>query len=196
VAEHSGLIVDVGDWVLEETCRQIARWRAELGVEVPPTAVNISARQLRDPGIVSRIAGLLERYDLDASRLTLELTETLVMERGTGEATLVALHDLGLRIALDDFGTGHSSLSRLHGLPIDTLKIDRAFVSQLHDPERGEAIAAAIVAMADTLGLRVVAEGVETHEQLEILRRLGCTYAQGFLLGRPVPAVDYAAHLR
>ena len=186
LAEESGLIVPLGRWVLGEACRQAAAW-SSVGV-----AVNVSTRQLVDRRLVTDVADILSRTGLDPARLTLEITETLIMERL--ESSLELLHQLkalGVRLSLDDFGTGYSSLSYLERLPLDVLKLDRSFVSGLDRGEDEPAIVAAIIEMGRALGVTVIAEGVETEEQLERLRGLGCAYAQGFHFARPQPAAAF-----
>jgi EAL domain-containing protein (putative c-di-GMP-specific phosphodiesterase class I) len=180
VAEDCGLIVDVGSFVLDEACRQLVAWRedgmvaGDVGV-----AVNVSARQLALPGFAAEVASVLARHGLQSSPrlLGLEITESLLMESGApAAATLAALAALGVGLLLDDFGTGASSLARLKRFPVDTLKIDRAFITGLGaGSEADDAIVAAIVALAGKLNLRVVAEGVETPEQLDILASSAAT---------------------
>ncbi len=188
LAEESGLIVPVGTWVLEEACHQSARWH-ETHPEWPPlrVAVNLSARQLTDelPAIV---ANALLRTGAHPSRLTLELTETLLMETGHfATDILAALRAVGVQIALDDFGTGYSSLSYLQRFPLDVLKLDRSFIAGLGTEPSAAKIVAATIDMARALGMSVVAEGVETAEQLQYLRDFGCHFAQGYHLARPQP---------
>ena len=187
VLEDSGLILPVGAWAIRTACVELANWdRAGL----PPLslAVNLSARQFRQPFLARFIEDTLAEAGIDPHRLEIELTESLLME--DNEATsgvLAALAHMGVRVAMDDFGTGHSSLSYLKRFDIDTLKIDRSFVSELpHDPE-DKAIATAIVAMGHSLHMKVVAEGVETLEQARCLREVGCDEMQGYLLSRPMP---------
>jgi diguanylate cyclase (GGDEF)-like protein/PAS domain S-box-containing protein len=203
LAEDTGLIGALGAWVMGEAARQLAQWRAELpgaaGLEV---SVNVSPRQLRDPGLVDAVATTLGEHGLPPAALKLELTESsLVEDPDTAAGVLRALKRREVQVYLDDFGTGYSSLSSLHRLPLDALKIDRSFVSEMDGSStgayRGAEIVRTIVAMARSLGVRVVAEGVETREQLAALRALGCDYAQGFLISPPLSASDFeAAFLR
>jgi len=188
VLEELGLVVDVGDWVLAESCRQLKRWHQEK-VRVPKVSVNISARQFSDGQLGTRIASILKETGLSPACLELELTESILM-REVSEALqiLASLKNLGLSIAVDDFGTGYSSLNYLKQFPIDVLKIDRTFVDGLPSGEQDAQIVRAIIAMAHSLNLAVIAEGVETHEQLEFLREHGCDEIQGYLFGRPMPA--------
>ena len=184
VAEHSGLIVQLGTRVLREACRQIAAF----GRDDLRLTVNLSARQVEQPGLVETVSRALTDSGLAPDRLGLEITEGLLMDDSDGIAdTLRALKGLGVRLVLDDFGTGYSSLSYLKRFPLDQLKIDRSFVGGICEREEDRAIVRAIVAMAQALGLGVIPEGIETEEQLALLESLGCEYAQGFLLGRPAP---------
>ena len=185
VAEASGLIGDVGRWVLGAACEQGRRWR-DAGHPVR-IAVNLSAVEFRHPNLPAQIAGALTRADLDPSLLELEITESAYMDREADKPHpgVEEVRRLGVRLAIDDFGTGWSSLAYLKWLPFDVLKIDRSFVRNLGDDPRDEAIIATIVTLARQLDKTVVAEGVETERQLQALRRLGCQEAQGFLLGRP-----------
>jgi diguanylate cyclase (GGDEF)-like protein len=184
LAEELGLMVPLGRWALQEGCRQMAAW-ADRHVQM---SLNISGKQLLQSDLVSQIARAADAAGASLERLDLEVTEDVLMKDGESAGiVLTELKGLALRVSIDDFGTGHSSLSLLHRLPIDTLKIDRSFVAELsHHPETLE-IVRAIVSLGHTLGMGVVAEGVETEEQLAELRRLGCDYAQGFLFS---PAVD------
>jgi diguanylate cyclase (GGDEF)-like protein/PAS domain S-box-containing protein len=203
LAEDTGLIGALGAWVMGEAARQLAEWRAELpaaaGLEV---SVNVSPWQLREPGLVDAVADTLGEHGLPPAALKLELTESsLVEDPATAAGVLRALKRRQVQVYLDDFGTGYSSLSSLHRLPLDALKIDRSFVGEMDGAStgahRGAEIVRTIVAMARSLGVRVVAEGVETREQLAALRALGCDYAQGFLISPPLPAAEFeAAFLR
>ncbi|HAQ74543.1 MAG TPA: GGDEF domain-containing protein, partial [Pseudomonas sp.] len=181
--EELGLIADVGDWILDEACRQIATWQAA-GRSVPRVSVNLSARQFGDGALEQRIARTLQASGISPSCLELELTESILMQE-VGEAMrmLESLKRLGLSIAVDDFGTGYSSLNYLKRFPIDVLKIDRSFVDGLPAGEQDAQITRAIIAMAHSLGMTVIAEGVETQAQLDFLREHGCDEVQGFLLG-------------
>ena len=196
VAESSGHIVDIGLWALKEACRQQRVWRDEYGVDVM-VAVNLSARQLSDPDVVERVRVAVLRQGVDPRRIKLEITESLLVDdMRMAIDVLTRLRALGLRLSIDDFGTGYSSLSRLGELPIDEIKIDKFFVDGIGKEGTRETILNAAIAMGHGLGLTVVAEGVETHEQLSYLRAHQCDYTQGFLLSRPVPAEDALDLLR
>jgi diguanylate cyclase (GGDEF)-like protein/PAS domain S-box-containing protein len=198
LAEETGLIVPLGRFVLEEACGQLAAWRrTEPGLAGLGVTVNLSGRQLADPGLPAWIGEVLERNDLDASALCLEITESiLVDDAGTAAESLLALRELGVRLAVDDFGTGYSSLLSLRRFPVQVLKLDRSFVSGLGRNERDTAIVGSVIDLAHGLGLIAVAEGVETCAQLEALRSFGCDQAQGYLWSPPVPAAEAGALLR
>lgn len=191
LAEETGLIVDLGAWVLEEACRQAQDWRAWLPGRPPLTiSVNVSAGQFQ-PALVDLVAGVVAGSGMAPSCLCLEVTESIVMaDVESTIAILRQLKSLGVLVSIDDFGTGYSSLAYLRRFPIDELKIDRSFVDGLGREAEDTAIVAAVVAMAHAMELSVVAEGVETPEQLERLRILGCEEAQGYYFSRPVPAGD------
>ncbi len=188
IAEHSGAIVELGLWVLEQACLDLQLWDELCPGNDLRISVNISARQLRDRSVGPQIARVLHRTRVDPRRLVLEVTESLLMDDGeAATATLWQLRALGIRIAVDDFGTGYSSLSRLVDLPLDDLKIDRSFIAELDRSDAGATIVNAAIAMAHGLGLKVVAEGVETDEQLDFLMGAGCDHGQGYLFSPPVP---------
>lgn len=196
VAEETGLIQTLGEWALREACRQNRHWQ-ELGLPAISVAVNLSAYQLRQPSLALAVARVLEETGLEPRWLELELTETAVMDspRATAE-TLQRLKALGVTLAVDDFGTGYSSLSHLSSFPFDTLKIDRSFVADIiHAPDQAT-IAMTIIAMASSLRLRVIAEGVETEAQAVYLRDKGCDELQGYLFSRPLPAPELELQLR
>ncbi len=189
LAEETGLIVGIGELVLRDACRQAARWAAVSDTRPLTVTVNLSARQLAHPEIVDVVTSALEDAGLDAGRLVLEMTETVLMQdREAAAATLWQLKALGVRIAIDDFGTGYSSLAYLRRFPIDMLKIAREFVDGLGRDEHDDVITRAIVDLAGTLGLLTVAEGIETHDQQTIVTALGCDLGQGYLFSRPVDA--------
>ena len=187
IAEHAGVIGMLGVHVIETAVRQLAQWR-EGGVANLRLAINLSVLQLRRPGLVELIEGLYAETGFPLSQIEVEITEGALLEKGElSTAVLLQLSQQGCRIAIDDFGTGYSSLSYLHRLPIHRLKIDRSFIAQVQDEGHDSAIAASIIAMAHHLGLEVTAEGVETAEQLEFLRRHHCDEAQGYLFSTPRP---------
>jgi diguanylate cyclase (GGDEF)-like protein len=196
VAEETGLIVALGQWVVEEACRQAATWQAALGDKAPLMGVNLSARQFQRPELLADIRRALGSARLDPRRLKLEITESVVMaDAETTVETLHALKALGIGLAIDDFGTGYSSLAYLKKFPVDTLKVDRSFVDGLGEDPQDTAIVQSVVALARALGLSVTAEGVETEVQYQRLRELGCERAQGYLFAHPCPAAEISALL-
>jgi diguanylate cyclase (GGDEF)-like protein len=198
VAEDTGLIVDIGAWVIDESCKHLAELRRLIpATENISVAVNVSARQLRDASLLDQVARALLRHSLPASCLVLELTESLVMEDvRVFTSVLSALRDCGVRIAIDDFGTGYSSLAYLRQLPVDKVKIDRSFITDLSDGGAGTSLVAAVVTIARSLGLSTVAEGVETDAQVALLHQLGCDEAQGFRYAEARPASEMAETIR
>ncbi len=196
LAEVTGLISQIGPWALRTACGQARRWH-EQGHGSLLLSVNVSPRQFLEGDLVAQVASALEETGLDPSLLELEITESLAMQRAEATAaTLGRLKSLGVRVAIDDFGTGYSSLAYLKRFPLDTLKIDRSFVQDIHDDPVAAAISRAVIVMAHTLKLRVVAEGVESEEQRDFLAASGCDYMQGYLFGRPVPATTCESLLR
>ncbi len=186
VAEGNGLIVELGAWILRNACAQAARWRAEYGpAALERISVNVSARQLAEPGLLDVVASALDESGLPATCLTVEVTETAVFDTERAVEVLTALNRTGVCIALDDFGTGQSSLSLLQLIPVDVLKVDKSFVDNIAMAGRHAVIATALIQVADGLGLTAVAEGVETAEQAAELYRLGYRLAQGYHFGRP-----------
>jgi EAL domain-containing protein (putative c-di-GMP-specific phosphodiesterase class I) len=192
VAEEIGLIVAIGEWVLRRACADAATWPNNTKV-----AVNLSPIQMLNAKLVPVVMGALASSGLPASRLELEITESVLMQNT--EATLAALHQLrslGVKISMDDFGTGYSSLSYLRRFPFDKLKIDRCFISDLSkDDESGLAIVRSVTALAKSLGMITTAEGVETEEQMKLVRMVGCTEVQGYYFGRPQPLKDISRML-
>ena len=196
VAESSGVIGPLGEWVLREVCRQGQAWR-NAGLPDVTLAVNVSPRQFHLTDLAGCAAAALADSNFPARLLELEITESALAERTEeARAVLVRLRELGLRIAVDDFGTGYSSLAQLKRFPIDVLKIDQGFIRDIPHSADDMAISAAIIAMGHSLGMQVLAEGVETAEQLAFLHGRGCDTYQGYLCSRPVPADDFAALLR
>ncbi len=194
LAEETGLIVSIGEWVLREACRQTRAWLDE-GLEPGTVSVNLSVRQFRQEGLVRTVSRILEETGLEPSRLERELTESMVMHNvDAAIAILQGLKQLGVRLSVDDFGTGYSSLSYLKDLPIDTLKIDRSFVRDIGAGEEADegVLAQAIISLAHALHLKVIAEGVETDPQMRFLRRHQCDEVQGFFHGEPVAPEQHA----
>jgi diguanylate cyclase (GGDEF)-like protein/PAS domain S-box-containing protein len=198
LAEETGLITRVGRWVLEEAVRQAREWVDEIdSLDHFVMAVNFSPRQMGAVDLITNLGRVLLKYQWPPERLSVEVTETILIDDADGSLEVLdQLADLGVRLTIDDFGTGYSSLSYLHRFPVDIVKIDRAFVTELRADGTGSPVAAAIMQMAATLGIITAAEGVETEEQLAGLRVLGCDWAQGFLFSRPVPGDEITALLR
>ncbi|HET9625744.1 MAG TPA: EAL domain-containing protein, partial [Kofleriaceae bacterium] len=191
VLEHSGRIIAVGEWVMQRACEQLAGWRAAGWTELR-IAVNLSARQIAHPGLVDCVRRCLHRYALPAACIELEITESLLMgDLQHARAVLGELRGLGVRLAIDDFGTGYSSLAYLSKLAVDSLKIDRSFIHGVEADREHALITSAIVTLGHHLGLQVVAEGVETSEQLAFLSANHCDLVQGYLLGRPAEAAAF-----
>jgi diguanylate cyclase (GGDEF)-like protein/PAS domain S-box-containing protein len=197
IAEETGLIVQIDRWVLEQACRQMKAWQVE-SPNLPPLSVcvNLSSKQFKQPDLIYYIDQTLKTIGLESSRLKLEITESALIENPELAAiTLAQLKELGLSLSLDDFGTGYSSLSYLHRFPVNTIKIDRSFINQIDGQQDGLEIVRAIVMLGQTLGMDVVAEGIETQEQLTSLRQLQCQYGQGYLFSRPLPVNEVRAIL-
>lgn len=193
LVEATGLSDRYGAWVLNAACREIRRWQ-DAGLEGLRVAVNLSACQLGDPTLRDKIERTLARHRLPPGVLELELTETAAMADAARTLRLFGeLHDLGISLAIDDFGSGHSSLSYLKNLPFDKLKIDREFVTRVHEQPDSQAICRALIELSRGLGLRVLAEGVECREEMDSLSRLGCTLFQGFYFSRPIAGSDFLA---
>jgi len=190
IAEETGVIVEIGNWVVRTACEAAQRFGKRNGEPIQ-VAVNISPRQFRDPNLTTTIRRCVRESGIEASQIELEITETMLIDDAeAASVTIERLHDLGLRIAIDDFGTGYSSLNYLKRFPIDTIKVDRSFVMDIPDSADDMEITAAIIAMAHGLKLEVVAEGIETAEQLGFLTDHGCEYGQGYYFSRPVPFGD------
>ncbi|MEW5729562.1 MAG: EAL domain-containing protein [Pseudomonadota bacterium] len=196
VAEETGLIVPMGRWVLQEACRQVKEW-SRLGLPAIRLGVNISGRQFREPDLADTVAQAIADAGIDARALDLELTESMLMVDGEGTLKLLReLARLGVSLSIDDFGTGYSSLAYLKRFPVNTVKIDRAFVRDLEHDEDGRVIANAIISLAHSLSLKTIAEGVETENQAALLAKHGCDEIQGYLIGRPLPSADFIAFAR
>ncbi|HEY2467180.1 MAG TPA: bifunctional diguanylate cyclase/phosphodiesterase [Terracidiphilus sp.] len=190
LAEETGLIIPIGDWVIEEVCRQLRAWQGN-GVCPVPVAINVSALQLMQSGFAERLIGILSRFDIHPQQVQLEVTESTVM-LNEAEVTkqMTMLSEVGIGFSIDDFGTGYSSLNRLDKLPLRVLKIDRTFTDRLCAVNGTRSIVQAIISMAKALDMRIVAEGVEREEQIAVLSEMECDYLQGFLLSRPAEAAD------
>jgi len=195
VAEDTGLIHAIGDWVIREVCRHISIWRTELDV-IPRVAVNLSARQFRQERLVEQITGVVEEFQIGVDSIEFEITESVAMEHAESTMQrLSALSNHGFSLAIDDFGTGYSSLSYLKRFPVNKLKLDRSFVMDIPDDENDAAISAAVIHMAQSLGLDVVAEGVETAEQRDFLMGQGCRIMQGYLYSKPLHSKDFLDYI-
>jgi EAL domain-containing protein (putative c-di-GMP-specific phosphodiesterase class I) len=196
VAEDSGLILPIGNWVLREACQQARAW-ADAGLPAATMAVNVSAIEFRGETFLQGVFAVLSETGMDPRSLELELTESVLMTRAESTASILqALREKGIKVAVDDFGTGYSSLSYLRKFPVDALKIDQSFVRQISTAGDDTVIVTAVIGMARSLKLRVVAEGVETLEELEFLRAHHCDEAQGFYFSRPLPPKHFAELLR
>lgn len=197
VAEETGLIVALGSWILEEACRQMQHWHSQHPANRALTMnVNLSSKQLIQSGLVQEVKSILEKTGLPARSLKLEITESVVMENAELATNMLRqLSDLNVHLCIDDFGTGYSSLSYLHRFPVDTLKIDRSFVNRIEEKDENVEIVRTIATLARNLGMEVVAEGVESSEQLACLRALNCEYAQGYHFSRPLTADAAAAFI-
>ena len=197
IAEDTGLIGPIGLWVLREACRQTVAWQKKFQRDTPLyISVNMSTRQLAQRDLAELVAGILSETGLPASSLRLEITEnTLIQNLRASSVVVKQLHDMAVKVHIDDFGTGYSSLSYLQNFPVDTLKVDRSFVARMGGPEQSE-IVRAIVNLAQSLGMSVTAEGVETAEQMRAVQQLNCTSAQGFFFSEPLPAADAERLLR
>jgi len=193
IMERVGLSDTIGMWVLNAACREVRQWRAA-GFRDMRVAINLSARQVLDPTLISKVERTLHRHGLDGSAIELELTETAAMaDINYSRQIFGRLRDMGVRLAIDDFGSGYSSMSYLQNLPFDKLKIDRAFVTDVHVRPESRAICAAIVALGKGLNLDVLCEGVETREEVTVLHQLGCRFFQGYLFAKPMPADAFRA---
>jgi EAL domain-containing protein (putative c-di-GMP-specific phosphodiesterase class I) len=191
IAEQSGLINEIGLWVLESACQQLLDWQ-RAGHDYS-LSLNVSGKQIPLGLSPEAVAETVQRYGIAPEKLALEITEGILLSNIDDAVNwLQAIHDIGLQVYLDDFGTGYSSLSYLKRFPLETLKIDKSFVQDMQHDSNGRSLVQAIIAMAHSLGLNVVAEGVETEGHLQILRDMGCHFAQGYHLSRPLAAEDFA----
>ena len=195
LAEETGLIVPISDWVMQSASRQLGEWYRAGQTEFS-LAINLSSPSFQQANLVSRVSDLLKTQAVPPAKLTIEVTESiLIKDTSLALSTLSRLRELGVRISMDDFGTGYSSLSYLRHLPIDQLKIDRSFIKDITEDAEDTAIAAAIIALAQSLRLEVVAEGVETRGQVDLLTARGCRMMQGYYFSRPVPADEFTQML-
>jgi diguanylate cyclase (GGDEF)-like protein/PAS domain S-box-containing protein len=196
VAEETGLIVEIGQWILDQACRQIAKWQKSFSTELS-VSVNLSAKQLMHPSLTKQIMHTLRLTGLRARQLKLEVTESTVMEHSERALSVLReLDELGVSLSTDDFGTGYSSLSYLQKFPFDRLKIDRSFIDKMEDDAKSASIVKTILMLGENLGIEVVAEGIESQQQLAHLRRLGCTLGQGYLFSRPASALEARGLIR
>ena len=192
LAEESGLILPIGRWVLETACARIKAWQQNTYTRHLVLAVNVNAKQFHQIDFVALVQAAVQRHHINPTLLKLELTEGIMLDNIDDTiATMNALHDIGVQLSLDDFGTGYSSLQYLKKLPLDQLKIDQSFVRDLTVDDSDQAIVRTIIAMAQSLNLNVIAEGVETDEQRKILSFYGCQHYQGYLFGKPVPIEEF-----
>jgi EAL domain-containing protein (putative c-di-GMP-specific phosphodiesterase class I) len=194
-AEVLGLISAIGDWTLDAACRQLSRWR-EMGVDSVRVAVNVSAIQLQQEDMYSKVKNMLRMHQVSGEQLELEITENVLVQNM--EATVSVLEDirtLGVHVSIDDYGTGYSSLSYMKQMPVNTLKIDRCFIIDLCESQADQAIVNSTIVLASSLGMKVLAEGVETAEQLAKLQEYGCHEIQGYYFSRPLPRNDFTALL-
>ena len=197
MAEEVGLILPIGQWVLETACAQLKAWEQDALTRELFLSVNVSARQFLQPDFVAQVKAIIQRHAINPKLLKLELTENLLLSNMEGTiASMNALNEIGVQFSLDDFGTGYTSLQHLKKLPLNQLKVDQSFVRDLASDSSDKAVVRTIMAMADSLNLNVIAEGVETAEQLKLLQRKGCIHYQGYLFGKPVPIEEFEALLR
>ncbi len=191
LAENSGMIVSIGEWVMRESCRQAKEWQ-DRGHENFKIAVNVSIRQLHEPDFLDTVSCALEDSGLPPESLIIELTENMIMENAEANIlTLQNLKSLGVKISIDDFGTGYSSLSYLQRFPLDQLKIDQSFIREIRSHKEPIPIIKAVISLAHDLGMTVVAEGIETPEQLFHIQSLNCEEYQGYLCSKPIPAPEF-----
>lgn len=195
LAEETGLIVPLGEWILRESCKQTKKWQDE-GHSSLICAVNVSVRQMQDANFVNVVQEILEETGLESKYLELEVTESVFADLNSMSSVLKKLRSLGIHISVDDFGTGYSSLSYIKHLPIDTLKIDASFIKDIHQNDESKAIVKAIIHIADTVGLKVIAEGIELEEHVEVLRKDGCIFGQGYYFSRPLSRENFEVFIR
>jgi EAL domain-containing protein (putative c-di-GMP-specific phosphodiesterase class I) len=197
LAEETSLILPIGQWVLEAACAQLKAWEQTPMTRELTISINVSAKQFNQPTFVKQVQTTIQHYAINTSLLKLELTESIIIENiDRIIITMVALETLGIRFELDDFGTGYSSLQYLKQLPLYQLKIDQSFVRDITSDSSDRALVRTIISMASNLGLAVIAEGVETEEQRQLLLDSGCTHYQGYLFGKPVPVDAFEVALK
>ncbi|NVN38172.1 putative bifunctional diguanylate cyclase/phosphodiesterase, partial [Komagataeibacter swingsii] len=190
VAEETGQIEAIGSWSLEEACRQLTQWDRD-GVRIPVVSVNLSAGHFNNRGLASFIGEVLQKYGLSPDRLTVEITESVMMDESEETMkVLSSVRQIGVGLSMDDFGTGFSSLSRLTRLPLTEIKIDRSFIMNLESDSNAQAVTTAVIGIGNRLGMTVVTEGVETEAQYDLLESLNCDVLQGYLFARPMSAVE------
>jgi EAL domain-containing protein (putative c-di-GMP-specific phosphodiesterase class I) len=197
LAEETGLIIPLGEWILRESCRQAKQWQKK-GYSPLLISVNVSVLQLEDPYFINLVEAILQETGFDPQWLELEVTESVFADVKNSASILQEIRNLGIQISIDDFGTGYSSLSYLKNLPIDTLKVDQSFIQDIHINEESRAIVNAVITLANTLGLNVIAEGIELQEHIEELNKDGCILGQGFYFSRPLTSEafeEYINHL-
>ena len=185
----------MGEWILRESCKQTKKWQDE-GHSSLICAVNVSVRQMQDANFVNVVQEILEETGLESKYLELEVTESVFADLNSMSSVLKKLRSLGIHISVDDFGTGYSSLSYIKHLPIDTLKIDASFIKDIHQNDESKAIVKAIIHIADTVGLKVIAEGIELEEHVEVLRKDGCIFGQGYYFSRPLSRENFEVFIR
>jgi diguanylate cyclase (GGDEF)-like protein/PAS domain S-box-containing protein len=196
IAEETGQIIAIGEWVLRTTCEKIAEWRQQ-GIQPFPVAINLSLRQLLQPDFAQQVAAMLERYGLLPNELELEFTESILLsEASIALDFMTNMRNLGVRLSIDDFGTGYSSLSYLKKMPVHKLKIDQSFIRDINADQNDEAIVRSIIALGHHFNLSVIAEGIETREQLDFLQTLGCDEMQGYFYARPLPEAEFLSFVR
>ncbi|MDR4887840.1 EAL domain-containing protein [Fredinandcohnia sp. QZ13] len=194
LAEETGLIVPLGEWILRESCKQMKKWQ-EIGNQSLVISVNVSIRQLEDPNFIKTVEKILKETDLDPKWLEIEVTESVFMDVNDAASVLEEIRQLGIQISIDDFGTGYSSLSYLKHLPIDTLKVDASFIKDIHENEESKAIVKSVLTLAATLGLNVIAEGIETQEHVNELNKDGLLFGQGFYFSKPLNSQAFEEYL-
>jgi EAL domain-containing protein (putative c-di-GMP-specific phosphodiesterase class I) len=194
IAEESGLIVELGEWILKEACRQNKKWHEE-GHRLK-VSVNLSARQIFQKDLVEIITATLKELELSAEWLELEITESIFVKMEEATVVLQQLREAGIHISIDDFGTGYSSFSYIKSLPVDTIKIDASFIRDIHHNQESQAIVKAIVTIADSLQMNVIAEGIELDDQVEALQQNGCVHGQGYLFSKPLATEEFERFLR